>query len=35
MYPYDEPNGVEAYAQLFRNGSFEMVAPNQEMGHLG
>lgn len=26
MYPYDEPNGVEAYAQLFRNGSFEMVA---------
>jgi Putative DNA-binding domain len=25
MYPYDDPNGVESYAQIFRDGSFEIV----------
>lgn len=25
MYPYDDVNGVDAYAQLFRNGGFEVV----------
>lgn len=25
MYRYDDPNGVDSYAQIFRNGSFEIV----------
>jgi Putative DNA-binding domain len=25
MYPYDDANGIDAYVQLFRNGSFEIV----------
>ena len=25
MYPYDDPNGVDSYAQIFRDGSFENV----------
>ncbi len=25
MYPYDDPNGVESYAQIFRDGCFEIV----------
>lgn len=25
MYPYDDPSGVDSYAQIFRDGSFEIV----------
>jgi Putative DNA-binding domain len=25
MYPYDDPNGVDTYAQIFRDGCFEIV----------